>query len=54
MYGEVPDTKVVRNLVDKIMNKFDNDHNGDLSEKEFVEGCLRDDELRKFFIQDSR
>jgi hypothetical protein len=51
MYGENASSTSVKNLVDKIMLKFDNDNNGVLSEKEFVDGCLRDEELRRFFIQ---
>lgn len=50
MYGEDTLNKnVVKSYVDKLMNKFDADHNGLLSEKEFVDGCLNDQDLRQFF-----
>lgn len=50
MYGEDQVNKsVVKSYVDKLMNKFDADQNGLLSEKEFVDGCLNDQDLRQFF-----
>lgn len=50
MYGEDSLNKsVVKTYVDKLMNKFDADKNGLLSEKEFVDGCLNDQDLRQFF-----
>ena len=36
--------------VDKLMTKFDKDNNGLLSEQEFVNGCMNDAELLKFFL----
>lgn len=49
MYGEDATNKGIKMYVDKLMSKFDSDQNGMLSEKEFVEGCLNDQELRQFF-----
>lgn len=49
MYGERLSPEAVRNQVDRLMKKFDQDNNGKLTETEFVEGCLKDEELRKFF-----
>ena len=49
MYGENVTDSNTKQLVDKIMKKFDKDNNGLLSEQEFIEGCLNDDEMRAFF-----
>ena len=49
MYGENVSDSSAKQLVNKIMKKFDIDNNGLLTEKEFVDGCLNDDELRAFF-----
>lgn len=49
MYGETMSIGHVKSEVDKLMKKFDKDNNGLLSEKEFVEGCLNDEQMRRFF-----
>lgn len=50
MYGDEAVSKnVIKSYVDKLMNKFDADKNGLLSEEEFVQGCLNDSDLRQFF-----
>lgn len=50
MYGEdkVNKSEQVKSYVKKLMRKFDADQNGLLSEKEFVDGCLKDPNLRLF------
>ena len=49
MYGEKVSSDSVTEYVEKILMKFDLDRNGALSEQEFIEGCLHDQDLRKMF-----
>ncbi len=49
MYGENVSESNAKQLVNKIMKKFDQDNNGLLSEQEFIDGCMKDEEMRSFF-----
>jgi Ca2+-binding EF-hand superfamily protein len=49
-YGENVSVSSAKKQVDKLMSKFDKDNNGLLSEQEFVNGCMNDEELLKFFL----
>ncbi|CAF0989013.1 unnamed protein product [Brachionus calyciflorus] len=49
MYGDSLPEKTIKNEVERLMKKFDTDNNGIITEKEFIDGCLRDQELREIF-----
>ncbi|RNA19680.1 Neuronal calcium sensor 2 [Brachionus plicatilis] len=50
MYGESLPSKAINNEALRLMQKFDSDKNGLITEKEFIEGCLRDDDLKRIFV----
>lgn len=50
MYGEFLPSKAIDMEVERLMKKFDSDNNGLITEREFIEGCLKDDELKRMFV----
>ena len=49
LIGEDDDkcSKAAKELVHRIFNKLDRDHNGSLNEKEFIEGLCSDPQLMR-------